>query len=581
MKASLLSIVIAAVAGAQTTNWRQQFPQTSPPAREGHAMVYDSAQAQIVIFGGDSYNLAPYPPYPYVRLNDTWVWDGSSWVQKLPQTSPPARGGHAMAYDSAHDQVVLFGGLGPAPTETIFNDTWVWDGSNWTQKFPQTSPPGRFGHAMAYDPAHGEVVMFGGGDGSSSLGDTWVWNGSSWAKKSPQTSPTARANQAMAYDTSHSQVVLFGGTSDLIGQNDTWIWDGSNWTQQSSQTSPAARSGPLAAYDSALGGVVMFGGEDNHNQNLNDTWVWDGGNWTQQFPQNSPPPGPGEAMAYDSGHGQAVLFGGQATSINQLFSDTWTYGIGPPSAVPAVSGVMSASDFGAFANAALGSWVEIYGLNLAPHTRGWTGADFYNGQVPTSLDGVSVSLGGQPAFVDYISPTQVNAQLPNANLPVSSTFQLTVTYASATSAPVNFTVSATAPGLLAPPSFKIDGNQYVVAQLVDGTYVLPAGAIAGVNSRPAKPGETIIIYGVGFGTVSGNIPAGEIVMQENQLIAPFEVRIGETSAQLTYFGLALDLVGLYQFNVVVPALADDDLVPLTFTLGGVPSTQTLFTAVHQ
>jgi uncharacterized protein (TIGR03437 family) len=50
---------------------------------------------------------------------------------------------------------------------------------------------------------------------------------------------------------------------------------------------------------------------------------------------------------------------------------------------------------------------------------------------------------------------------------------------------------------------------------------------------------------------------------------------------LTYFGLAPGFVGLYQFDVVVPAVPDNDLVPLTFNLGGVAGTQTLYIAVHE
>jgi hypothetical protein len=91
--------------------------------------------------------------------NDTWVWDGTNWVQKFPANAPPARHGHAMAYDAARGQVVLFGGWDAA----IVNDTWVWDGTNWVQKFPANAPPAVGGHAMAYDAARGQVVLFGGG----------------------------------------------------------------------------------------------------------------------------------------------------------------------------------------------------------------------------------------------------------------------------------------------------------------------------------------------------------------------------------------------------------------------------------
>src|SRR5580658_7534741 len=88
------------------------------------------------------------------------------WTRQIPQNFPPARQTHAMAYDSAHGQVVLFGGTngygGIYITAQALDDTWLWDGSNWTGKTPQTVPPARAGHSMAYDATHGQVVMFGG-----------------------------------------------------------------------------------------------------------------------------------------------------------------------------------------------------------------------------------------------------------------------------------------------------------------------------------------------------------------------------------------------------------------------------------
>jgi len=90
-----------------------------------------------------------------------------------------------------------------------------------------------------------------------------------------------------------------------------------------------------------------------------------------------------------------------------------------------------------------------------------------------------------------------------------------------------------------------------------------------------------VIYGIGFGEVTPNIAAGEIVTQSNRLSSDLQILFGPTPAELSYFGLAPNFVGLYQFNVVLPNVPDGDLVPLTFNLGGVPGTQTLFTAVHQ
>jgi uncharacterized protein (TIGR03437 family) len=226
--------------------------------------------------------------------------------------------------------------------------------------------------------------------------------------------------------------------------------------------------------------------------------------------------------------------------------------------------------------------MEIFGTNLAASTRGWAGSDFTGAQAPNSLDAVKVTIGGQAAFLDYISPTQINAQVPS-DTPTGAQ-QMTVSHPGGTSSAYNITVNALQPGLLAPSSFLIGGKQYVVAQALDGTYILPPNAIPGLASRQAKPGETILIYGVGFGPVldSGNqdIPAGTIVSVSNKLADAFSMDFGGSSATLTYAGLAPSFVGLYQFNVTVPTVANSDLVPLSFKLNGAAGAQTLFIAVH-
>src|ERR1700683_3274277 len=176
---TLLALLLVAVAArAQTApNWTRQIPQNFPPERFGHAMAYDSVNGQVVLFGGSNGGDSDL-------LNDTWVWDGANWTQKSPPTSPPARYRHVMAYDSAHGQVVLFGGSNNG-------DTWVWDGSNWTEKSPTNSPPARLNAAMAYDSAHGQIVLFGGIDPNlNQLSDPWLGAASTWARQSPTTSPS-------------------------------------------------------------------------------------------------------------------------------------------------------------------------------------------------------------------------------------------------------------------------------------------------------------------------------------------------------------------------------------------------------
>jgi uncharacterized protein (TIGR03437 family) len=256
-----------------------------------------------------------------------------------------------------------------------------------------------------------------------------------------------------------------------------------------------------------------------------------------------------------------------------------------PGGPPAINtgGVLSASGFGAFTSIAPGSWIEIYGSNLASDTRSWTAADFTGNEAPTSLDGTKVTINGEQSFIDYISPGQVNALVPS-DIPAGSE-QITVTSPAGTSVAYNITVNAVEPGLLAPPSFTIGGVQYTVAIFQDGAYALPTGAIAGVNSRPAVPGDVLTLYGVGFGPVTPAMQAGQIVQQLNSLALSFVVSIGGQPATVLYAGLAPDFTGLYQFNIVVPTVPSGNAAltgsPVTFALNGAPGTQTLTIATGQ
>src|SRR5262249_49375840 len=137
-----------------------------------------------------------------------------------------------------------------------------------------------------------------------------------------------------------------------------------------------------------------------------------------------------------------------------------------PTTPPSIQSVQSAGAYGAFSGTALGSWIEIFGANLAPDTRTWTGADFNGINAPTSLDRTTVTIGGQTAFLSYISPGQVNAQVP----PTVGTGPqpVTVTTAAGTSAAFTMQVDLQSPGMLAPPSFNIGGRQYLAAQFTDG-----------------------------------------------------------------------------------------------------------------
>jgi uncharacterized protein (TIGR03437 family) len=217
---------------------------------------------------------------------------------------------------------------------------------------------------------------------------------------------------------------------------------------------------------------------------------------------------------------------------------------GSQPAIRSEMGVESASGFGGLSAIAPGSWIEIYGVNLAPGTRQWATGDFTGTTAPTALDGVRVTINGRAAFVSYISPGQVNAQAPTTLTPGPAA--VTVTNGTQASRPYTTVVAATEPGLLSTPANEVSDNISIF---------LPDGSIA----ETVKPGDTIVLYGIGFGPTTPDIAAGQIATQPDQLQGRFEVFFdasspgqGSQSAVVAYAGHVPGTVGLYQFNVLVP-----------------------------
>jgi uncharacterized protein (TIGR03437 family) len=276
------------------------------------------------------------------------------------------------------------------------------------------------------------------------------------------------------------------------------------------------------------------------------------------------------------GPGGVIYISDQQNNVIRQLTPGTVIGNKPP---PIITSMISASACGGYAGAAApGSWVEIYGTDLAPDKRPWTSSDFSGPIAPTTLDGASVSIGGENAVLNYISPTQINAQVPLDIAPGPQ--PVSVTAPNGKSPAVSLTVNAVEPGLCF--AFTINGNQYVAA-VINGTstYVLPAGAgLSGISYRPAHPGETISLYGTGFGLTSPLPTQGQIVQQADQLPAAPLVFFGPTQAQVTYAGFAPGYVGLYQINVTVPNIPASDLVPITFALGQFAAAPTLYTSVQ-
>ena len=233
----------------------------------------------------------------------------------------------------------------------------------------------------------------------------------------------------------------------------------------------------------------------------------------------------------------------------------------PTASTPAIASVVNAAGFqpGIIAN----SWVTIQGANLAPQTDDWSHS-IVNGALPTMLDGVSVTMGGNPAYVYYISPGQLNVLAPN--LPAGPV-TVTVTTPGGTSA--NFAATAS---LYGAAFFLWPGSQ-VVATRQDYTYAVKPGTFAGATTVGAKPGEILILWGTGFGPTMPPAPSGVSVPASggfSTASAP-TVTINNTPAIVYGAALAPGSAGLYQIAIQVPTTLPDGDWPIQASIGGVTS----------
>lgn len=217
------------------------------------------------------------------------------------------------------------------------------------------------------------------------------------------------------------------------------------------------------------------------------------------------------------------------------------------------------------------SWVTIFGSNLGVTTRAWEDADFVNGAIPFSLDGVSVLLFGAPrlAYVGYVSPTQVNFLLPSDLSPGNITLQLKNPAGMTTAVPL--TIQATAPQI-----FTADGK-YAVATHANGSSIGKAGLLPGTTTTPAAPGETIVVYATGLGATSPALVPGQVPTSSLRVATNPVVMIGTASANVISASVVAGTAGLYQINLQIPAETQNGDMPLTVQMGNASSAAAMIT----
>jgi len=229
----------------------------------------------------------------------------------------------------------------------------------------------------------------------------------------------------------------------------------------------------------------------------------------------------------------------------------------PPA--PVITGVANAGGYET--NIASATFVAIFGTNLSQIKYTWQSNDFVKNALPTSIQGVSVTINGIAAYVDYISSTQINVLAPDD----SATGSVPVVVTVAGQASNSFMVQKNAFS----PAFLTFDNTHIAAEHLNYSLLAPSSLYP--NATPAAPGEEIILYGVGFGPTTPASPTGQIVSTGEPLANPVTMTIGGIAVTPAFAGLSAS--GLYQFNVTVPSSLASGDAPVSATIGGV-TTQT-------
>ncbi|HKV90492.1 MAG TPA: PKD domain-containing protein, partial [Thermoplasmata archaeon] len=240
--------------------------------------TWDAVDQEIVTYGGDNFHGA--------LLRTTLAYSAGNWsMVSTSGVNPGALDGPALAFDPADGVVVMFGGLSSYTPVSYTNLTYTYAGGVWSSATLSPSPPSRTAGAMVYDDALGGLVLFGGYNnsdptGSTMLNDLWLYKTGVWSKLPDANPPPVRTWAPLSYDPGLGKLVLYGGlTPASTCLNDTWTYNGT-WTQV---TVPLNGPNRLVAteltYDPQLGHVVLTGGATCPGAVSTQMWAFNGTAW--------------------------------------------------------------------------------------------------------------------------------------------------------------------------------------------------------------------------------------------------------------------------------------------------------------
>jgi uncharacterized protein (TIGR03437 family) len=541
--AIIASIHLFGAAVAQSSNWQFREITTAtalkPEARRNGVAIHDPVGKRVVIFGGSGDSGS---------LNDAWAFslETRTWT-KLVTTgpTPPPRFSFDAVYDPVGHQMVIYAGQGSG----FHNDTWTLNLTTleWRDVSPASNaarPKARYGSTAIFDPASRSLVQFAGFTSESGrFQDTQSFSLSSntWTDWTPAgDKPQVRCLLSSAFDRANRRMVIYGGQRNGP-LDDLWSFDIAQrrWTNLTPATRPAGRWFSSTFIDRD-GRFILFGGFASSG-NTNDLWSFDFSNnqWTKVEIANPPSPRNGMMAAYIESENRLIVFGG--ASNNGLMNDLWELRANTPSTVAAVS----AASFDGSA-LAIESIVAAFGTNLATATQAATTTP-----LPTSIAGTSVKVKDsagteRSAPLFFVSPTQVNFQIPAGTGAGAATLTLTSgdgstatgTLPIANVAPSLFAANASGQGLAAAVALRIKNGVQSFEPIARFDSAQNRFVAIPIDLGAENEQVFLLLYGTG--------------VRFRGALSAVSVKIGGTDAQVTYAGAQNELVGLDQINVGLP-----------------------------
>lgn len=295
------------------TTWEKMTPSQLPPCVSASTMVYVEHLQRLLVTGGICSN--------GLNIDQTWEWDGTDWTLITLTSTHEPRYSHAIAYDPKRHETLVFGGF----TFDISGSTYRYvDEARWQLVSDTTTPTGRSLFVMEPDTASGVTWLFGGHNQSDEFFDLWKYQNGNWLQVTGgKTAPPVCLYPAGAFDSDRGRLVM------ICEDSTTWEWDGAEWASITSTDTPAARRFSSMVYDPVRKKTVLFGGYVNIAY-FDETWTWDGKVWTRVVKaKNGPPARSNTSMFWDPSQQKIVVFGGigRPTANDRIrrYGDTWSF----------------------------------------------------------------------------------------------------------------------------------------------------------------------------------------------------------------------------------------------------------------